>query len=168
MGGKIRDIKETTSNAAEIIRQFRTPEMQMSLDKIKETARTAQSVIESLKDPEMVKNIENLRLTTEAIHNTSMEAENMMKEIKQTGVINEVSATIKSVRITMDSVESNQNFAGISSAIREMLESIAGLVEELKITIASSKKTGSIHITKQALDHASAIYENIEDAQSHN
>jgi hypothetical protein len=69
-----------------------------------------------------------------------MKAENMMKEIKQTGVINEVSATIKSVRITMDSVESNQNFAGISSALREMLESIAGLVEELKITIASSKK----------------------------
>ena len=163
MGGKIRDIKETTSNAAEIIRQFGTPEMQMSLDKIKETARTAQSIIESLKDPEMVKNIENLRLTTEAIHNTSMEAENMVKEIKQTGVINEVSATIKSVRITMDSVESNQNFAGISSAIREMLDSIAGLVEELKITIASSKKTGTIYTAEEAVREASKTYKNIKD-----
>jgi hypothetical protein len=163
MGGKIRDIKETTSNAAEIIRQFGTPEMQMSLDKIKETARTAQSIIESLKDPEMVKNIENLRLTTEAIQNTSMEAENMVKEIKQTGVINEVSATIKSVRITMDSVESNQNFAGISSAIREMLESIAALVEELKITIASSKKTGTIYTAEEAVREASKTYKNIKD-----
>jgi hypothetical protein len=163
MGGKIRDIKETTSNAAEIIRQFRTPEMQMSLDKIKETARTAQSIIESLKDPEMVKNIENLRLTTEAIQNMSMEAENMVKEIKQTGVINEVSATIKSVRITMDSVESNQNFAGISSAIREMLESIAALVEELKITIASSKKTGTIYTAEEAVREASKTYKNIKD-----
>jgi hypothetical protein len=163
MGGKIRDIKETTSNAAEIIRQFGTPEMQMSLDKIKETARTAQSIIESLKDPEMVKNIENLRLTTEAIQNMSMKAENMVKEIKQTGVINEVSATIKSVRITMDSVESNQNFAGISSAIREMLESIAGLVEELKITIASSKKTGTIYTAEEAVREASKTYKNIKD-----
>jgi hypothetical protein len=163
MGGKIRDIKETTSNAAEIIRQFRTPEMQMSLDKIKETARTAQSIIESLKDPEMVKNIENLRLTTEAIQNMSMKAENMVKEIKQTGVINEVSATIKSVRITMDSVESNQNFAGISSAIREMLESIAALVEELKITIASSKKTGTIYTAEEAVREASKTYKNIKD-----
>jgi hypothetical protein len=163
MGGKIRDIKETTSNAAEIIRQFGTPEMQMSLDKIKETARRVQSIIESLKDPEMVKNIENLRLTTEAIQNTSMEAENMVKEIKQTGVINEVSATIKSVRITMDSVESNQNFAGISSAIREMLESIAGLVEELKITIASSKKTGTIYTAEEAVREASKTYKNIKD-----
>jgi hypothetical protein len=163
MGGKIRDIKETTSNAAEIIRQFGTPEMQMSLDKIKETARTAQSIIESLKDPEMVKNIENFRLTTEAIQNTSMGAENMVKEIKQTGVINEVSATIKSVRITMDSVESNQNFAGVSSAIREMLESIAGLVEELKITIASSKKTGTIYTAEEAVREASKTYKNIKD-----
>lgn len=163
MGGKIRDIKETTSNAAEIIRQFGTPEMQMSLDKIKETARTAQSIIESLKDPEMVKNIENLRLTTEAIQNTSMEAENMVKEIKQTGVINEVSATIKSVRIAMDSVESNQNLAGVSSAIRDMLESIAGLVEELKITIASSKKTGTIYTAEEAVREASKTYKNIKD-----
>ncbi|HZC49278.1 MAG TPA: hypothetical protein VE244_09480 [Nitrososphaeraceae archaeon] len=163
MGGKIRDIKETTSNAAEIIRQFGTPEMQMSLDKIKETARTAQSIIESLKDPEMVKNIENLRLTTEAIQNTSMEAENMVKEIKQTGVINEVSATIKSLRITMDSVESNQNFAGVISAIKEMLESIAGLVEELKITIASSKKTGTIYTAEEAVREASKTYKNIKD-----
>jgi hypothetical protein len=163
MGGKIRDIKETTSNAAEIIRQFGTPEMQMSLDKIKETARTAQSIIESLKDPEMVRNIENLRLTTEAIQNTSMEAENMVKEIKQTGVINEVSATIKSLRITMDSVESNQNFAGVSSAIKEMLESIAGLIEELKITIASSKKTGTIYTAEEAVREASKTYKNIKD-----
>ena len=163
MGGKIRDIKETTSNAAEIIRQFGTPEMQMSLDKIKETARTAQSIIESLKDPEMVKNIENFRLTTEAIQNTSMEAENMVKEIKQTGVINEVSATIKSLRITMDSVESNQNFAGVSSAIKEMLESIAGLIEELKITIASSKKTGTIYTAEEAVREASKTYKNIKD-----
>jgi hypothetical protein len=140
MGGKIRDIKETTSNAAEIIRQFGTPEMQMSLDKIKETARTAQSIIESLKDPEMVKNIENLRLTTE-----------------------EVSATIKSLRITMDSVESNQNFAGVISAIKEMLESIAGLVEELKITIASSKKTGTIYTAEEAVREASKTYKNIKD-----
>jgi hypothetical protein len=50
MGGKIRDIKETTSNAAEIIRQFRTPEMQMSLDKIKETARDGEKYRKSSLD----------------------------------------------------------------------------------------------------------------------
>ena len=166
MGGKIRDIKETTSNAAEIIRQFGTPEMQISLDKIKESARTAQSIIESFKDPQMVKNLENLRITAEAMENITVKVEKMVKEIKQTGVIDEASTTIKSARKTMESAESNQNLAEMISAIREMLQSIASLAEELKITIASSKRTGSIHITKQALDHASAIYENIKDTES--
>jgi hypothetical protein len=163
MGGKIRDIKETTSNAAVIIRQFGTPEMQMSLDKIKETARTAQSIIESFKDPQMVKNLENLRITAQAMENITVKVEKMVKEIKQTGVIDEASTNIKSVRITMDSVESNQNFAGISSAIREMLESITGLVEELKITIASSKKTGTIYTAEEAVREASKTYKNIKD-----
>jgi antitoxin component HigA of HigAB toxin-antitoxin module len=116
----------------------------------------------------MMKNLENLRITTEVMQNITVKVEKMVKEIKQTGVIDEASTTIKSSRNTIESSETNQNLAEMISAIREILQSIGGLLEELKITIASSKRTGSIHITKQALDHASAIYENIEDAQSHN
>ena len=163
MGQKLRDIKETTSNAAEIMRQFGTPEMQMSLDKIKETARTAQSIIESLKDPEMVKNIENLRLTAETVQNMSMKAENMVKEIKQTGIIDEASATIRSVRKTVDSEDSPKNFAEIATAIREMLQSISALVEELKFTVASSKKTGTLYTAEETVREASSAYKNIKD-----
>lgn len=163
MGQKLSDIKETTSNAAEIIRRFGTPEMQMSLDKIRETAKTAHSIIESLKDPEMVKNIENLRLAAETVNNMSMKAENMVKEIKQTGIIDEASSTIKSVRKTMDSQDAPQNFAEITSAIREMLQSISSLVEELKFTVASSKKTGTLYTAEEAVREASSAYKNIKD-----
>ena len=38
---KLRDIKETTSGAAEIIKESGSPELHKSLDKIKETALTA-------------------------------------------------------------------------------------------------------------------------------
>jgi len=163
MGQKLSDIKETTSNAAEIIRQFGRPEMQMSLDKIRETAITAHSIIESLKDPEMVKNIENLRLAAETVQNMSMKAENIVKEIKQTGIIDEASSTIKSVRKTMDSQDGPQNLAEITSAIREMLQSISSLVEELKFTVASSKKTGTLYTAKEAVREASSAYKNIKD-----
>jgi cob(I)alamin adenosyltransferase len=155
-----------------------------SLERIRETATIAQSIIESFKDPQMMKNLENLRITADAMQNITVKVEKMIKEIKQTGVIDEASTTIKSVikeikqtgvideasttiksaRNTIESSENNQNLAEMISAYREMLQSIGGLLEELKFTIASSKRTGSIHITKQALDHASAIYENIEDA----
>ena len=53
------------------------------------------------------------------MQNISMKAENMVKEIKQTGVINEASTTIKSIRKSMDSLDSDQNF-GIISAMRNV------------------------------------------------
>jgi hypothetical protein len=92
-----------------------------------------------------------------------MKAENMVKDIKQTGIIDETSATIKSVRNTIDSPDSNQNFAEIILAIREMLQSIGGLVEELKITIASSKKTGTLYTAEEAVREASSAYKNIKE-----
>jgi cob(I)alamin adenosyltransferase len=150
------------------LHELGSSEVHNSLERIRETATIAQSIIESFKDRQMMKNLENLRITTEVMQNITVKVEKMVKEIKQTGVIDEASTTIKSARNTIASSETNQNLAEMISAIREMLQSIGGLLEELKITIASSKRTGSIHITKQALDHASAIYENIEDAQSHN
>jgi preprotein translocase subunit SecA len=102
------------------------------------------------------------------MQNISVRVEDVVKEIKQTGVIDEASITIKSARKIIESSENNQNFAEMISTIREMLQSIGGLLEELKITVASSKRKGSIHITKQGLDHVSAFYENIKDTQSHN
>lgn len=163
MGDMLRDIRDSTSYAAKILHELGSPEVHNSLLRIRETAMTAQSIIESFKDPQMVRNLENLRIIAEAMQNISVKVENMVKELKQTGVIDEASTTIKSARKTIETAETNQNLPEMISAIREMLQSIGALLEELKITIASSKRTGSIHMTKQALDHTSAIYENIKD-----
>ena len=168
MGDMLRDIGDSISYAAKILHELGSSEVRDSLERIRETATVAQSIIESFKDPQMVKNLENLRITAEAMQNISVKVEDIVKEIKQTGIIDEESTTIKSARKTIESSENNQNLTEMISTIREMLQSIGNLLEELKITIASSKRTGSIHITKQALDHASAIYENIKDTHSHN
>jgi urease gamma subunit len=168
MGDMLRDIRDSTSHTAKILHELSSSEVHNSLERIRETATIAQSIIESFKDPKMVKNLENLRITAETMQNITVKVEKMVKEIKQTGVIDEASTTIKSARNTIESSENNQNLAEMISAYREMLQSISGLLEELKITIASSKRTGSINVTKQPLDHTSTIYENIEGAQSHN
>ena len=78
------------------------------------------------------------------MQNITMKVEKMVKEIKQ-GVIDEASTTIKSARNTIESSGTIQSLAEMISAYREMLQSIGGLLEELKITIASSKKTGTIY-----------------------
>ena len=163
MGEKLKDIKDTASDAVEILHELGTPGVQASLDRIRETAKMAREVIESLKDPEMVKNIENIRLTAEAMQNASMKIENIVLDIKQTGVIDEAKETIKSARNTMNSLDNKQNFAEMTNDIKEMLKSIGGLVDELKVTVASSKKSGSFRNIENVVNEASSIYNNIKD-----
>jgi hypothetical protein len=67
MGGKLNDIRETSSNAIQIIRDLKNPEVHESLNRVKDIAATVKEIVESFKDPSMVKNIENFRLTLESI-----------------------------------------------------------------------------------------------------
>jgi hypothetical protein len=163
MGDMLRDIRDSTSYAAKILHELGSSEVRDSLERIRETATIAQSIIESFKDPQMVKNLENLRITAEAMQNISVKVEDIVKEIKQTGIIDEESTTIKSARKTIESSENYQNLAEMISTIREILQSIGNLLEELKITIASSKKTGTIYTAEEAVREASKTYKNIKD-----
>jgi hypothetical protein len=158
MAEKLRDIKETASDAVEIIRELGTPEVQQSLEKIKDTATMAREIIESLKDPEMVKNIENIRKMVESFENTSARMENMTMELKNSGVLGEAGDMLKSAKKTMNSMGDNKNFGEVADAIKEMLHSISGLVEEVKLTVASSKKEGVIHDTEQAIRETRSIF----------
>ena len=44
-------------------------------------------------------------------------------------------------------------------AIKEMLRSISGLVEEIKLTVQSSKKDGVIHDAEEAIRETRSIVE---------
>jgi exopolyphosphatase/pppGpp-phosphohydrolase len=63
----------------------------------------------------------------------------------------------------MNSVDNNQNFAEMVTVIKEMLKSIGELVDELKLTVGSSKKSGTIGNAKEIMREASSIYNNITD-----
>ena len=92
---KIRDIKETASDAVEIMRHIGTPGVLESLNKVKDTAKTVNEIIQSLNTPEMVKNIENFRLISENIDHASTEIKKTMEQLKETGMINEATEVIK-------------------------------------------------------------------------
>ena len=152
MPEKLKDIKETASDAVEIIRELGSPDVQESLDKIRDVAKTAREIMESLKDPAMVTNIENMRKMVEAADSTSARLERITAEMKSTGVFDEAKETIKSVKSTISSVGSGGgNMGETMDAIKEMLRSISGLVDELKLTVASSKKDGVIHDAEEAI-----------------
>jgi uncharacterized protein YjgD (DUF1641 family) len=151
MSEKLRDIKETASDAVEIIRELGSPDVQESLEKIREVAKTAREIIESLKDPAMVANIENMRKMVESVDSTSARLERITMEMKNSGVLDEARETIKSAKTTISSVGEGKNMAETMDAIKDMLRSISGLVDELKLTVASSKKDGVIHNTEEAI-----------------
>jgi len=165
---KLHDIKETASDAVEIMRQIGTPGVQESLEKVRETATIAKEIMEALKTPEIVKNIENIRLISENMNEASTKMQNTMKQLKETGVIDEAKELIKSAKSKIDLFGGNgeggisgQDLHDVTTAVKEMVQSIKGLADELKITVGSSKKSGTIRNIEETVKEASDIYKTI-------
>jgi len=156
---KIKEIKETVSGAAEIMRQIRSPGMQESFGNIMGTAKIVKEIIEVLKTPEMVKNIENFRLISDNVNDAATKMQDTIKQLEETGLINETKGLIRSAKGIVDSFgESGPELREISNTIKEMIKSVKGVVDELKITIIDSKKSGAIHSIEQTVKDASDIY----------
>jgi len=162
---KLHDIKETVSDASEIMRQMGSPGVLESLNKVKETATQINEIIQGLKTPEMVKNIENFRLISENMNETSTKMQNTMQQLRETGVIKEATEVIKSAKGKINSFYdggeqsiNGQDIRDVSVTTKEMLASIKDLMNELTATVASSKKSGIIRNVKETINEASDIY----------
>ena len=151
MAEKLKDIKETASDAVEIIRELGSPDVQKSLEKIRDTAKVGSEIIKSLKEPTMVTNIENIRKTTESIEKSSARIERVTMELKNSGVLDETRETIKSAKYTISSVGDSKNLGETMDALKEMLSSISALVDELKLTVVESKQSGTIHNIEETI-----------------
>ena len=160
---KLHDIKETASDAVKIMRQIGTPGVFQSFSKIKETATIANEMMQVLKSPEVVKNIENFRLISENMNEASTKMQNTMQQLKETGIIYEGAELVKSAKEKVNSFGDEGGINGrdiyeMTTVTKEMLVSIKELMVELKVTVASSTKSGTIHNVKETIDEASSIY----------
>ena len=151
MAEKLKDMKKTTSDAVEIIKELGSPDVQKSLEKIRDTAKVGSEIIKSLKEPTMVTNIENIRKTTESIEKSSARIERITMELKNSGVLDETRETIKSAKYTISSVGDSKNLGETMDALKEMLRSISALVDELKLTVVESKQSGTIHNIEETI-----------------
>jgi len=161
LSDKLKEIRETTSDAVSIIRELGAPGVQDSLGKILETTKAAKEIVDRLREPEFVKNIENIRLTTQSIQEASTKIENTVREIKQTGVLLQAREAIKSANAVLDSFSSNKNFAEGTELMKATLSSIRSLIEELRLIAVSSKKTGSLSNVAAVINESTDMYRNI-------
>jgi hypothetical protein len=183
-GGKLHDIKETASDAVEIMRELGTPGVRESFDVIKDVAVIAKEIMETMKTPEWQQNMENIRLISENMNNASARMDRATKELKETGVIDDGKDLIKAIKDKVGSLAdskgqqtgatatttttlggggsssgiSGQDLKELSTAIKEMLESIKTLVEELKVTVTESKSSGTMHNIKETFRETTEAY----------
>ena len=160
---KLQDIKETASSAAEIMRQIGTPGVLESLKNVKETTAKVSEIIQGLQSPEMVKNIENFLLISENMNATSTKIQNIMHQLGESGVIDETSELISFAKSKINSFGSDDSITGkdlrnMSIATKEMFLSIKDLMNELTITVSSTKKSRTLVDIQDTVDVASNIY----------
>lgn|SRR5574341_175822 len=155
-GGKLSDIKETASDAAEIIRQLGTPGVRESLDKAKEITNTLKEIMEIMRTPEWVGNIENISKMVEKMPDLSA--------ILGNGALGDVKGLVQSTKKVMDNLGKEEggikgrDLQELSIAFKEMLQSFKVLADELAAAAAESHQSGSLRNTKDAAASLSSAY----------
>lgn len=171
---KLHDIKETASDAVAIMRELGTPGVQESFEVIREVAKIAKEIMETMKTPEWQQNIENIRLISENMNTVSARMDKTTAGLKETGIIDDAKGLINTVKSKVDSSGaggeqqsaaagggsgiSGQDLKELSTSFKEMMEAIKALASELRLTVADSKKSGTVHNIEETFREASDTY----------
>lgn len=163
---KLSDIRQTTSDTVEILRQLGTPGVQETLDKARLMTITVKEIMETMKSPEWVQNMENMRKMMDDMNSSSAAMQNAVRELRESGVLDEIKGLAQSARKTMDSFGGSgaqgQDMKETAAAFREMLASIKSLADELKLAAAESRQAGAIGDMQQAAKSVSGAYATVK------
>jgi hypothetical protein len=180
-GGKLHDIKETASDAVEIMRELGTPGVQESFEVIREIAVIAKDILETMKSPEWQQNMENIRVISENINSVSERMDRASAGLKETGIIDDAKGLISTIQTTVGSFGgygqqttaegetvteggiNSQDLKEIGTSIKEMLEAVKALAWELRVTVAESKKSSTVYNIEETFREASETYKTIKD-----
>ncbi|MGH9876826.1 MAG: hypothetical protein ACREBU_03260 [Nitrososphaera sp.] len=167
--GKIKDIKETASDAVAIMRELGDPNVQESFGKIREVALIVKEITETMKTPEWLRNLDNIRAITENINSASTRMDDSVKTLKATGIIDDAKVLINTANRKVDSFRgpggiTSKDLHELAGTIREMLESISSLADELKATVAESGKRGVIRNVRDTIAQVDDTHRTIKQS----
>jgi predicted translin family RNA/ssDNA-binding protein len=87
----------------------------------------------------------------------------MVIEMKATGVIDQASSAIKSAKNAIDSMGDQSGAGEMTIIIKDLINSLKDLIDELRLVLLSSKQTGIIHNAKEIARDADSIYRNLKE-----
>jgi hypothetical protein len=169
-GGKISDIKDTASDTVEILRQLGTPGVQETLDKARTMTITVKEIMETMKSAEWVQNLENIRKMMDDMNSSSLAMQNTIRELRESGVLDEAKGFMQSAKRTMDSfggdgqgTGAKQDMHEVMVSFREMIDSFRMLTDEIKaVAVESKRPEGTLHELEQTVRDASSAYRTVE------
>jgi hypothetical protein len=130
MAGKLHELKETTTDAVNIIKELRDPEVQKTIENIKIIASTVNNIVAVFMDPQFAKNTENINQASNHIKETIIAVQNTAAELNKAGTMNEVTQTIKSIRMIVESFSEVKTKGGMIVSITNLLLSVKQVLEE--------------------------------------
>lgn len=160
---RLKDIRETASDAAEIVRALGNPEVRRSLEEVREITNSIQTIINSLSQPSMVKNIENIRMASEALEAAASKTENTVQKLRDTGILEEAQQTLRQTKDAMMLFGKSPQSTEMVSEVKETITSIKDLVNELKLVVSQSKDSGIIRDARDALEQGNKLYRKIRE-----
>jgi len=149
MSSKLREIKETASDAVEVVKEIGTPEFRDSLDKVRETTAEAKEIITLLQTPEMQQNIGNMRSTAEAFQSAASSMESVVKQFKGSGLGENFKHTSDMVKDAIDTVKMLQSNKESMAEFNETIRSLRELFDEIRTAISDSKRSGMVRDLKE-------------------
>ena len=130
---KISDIKDTASDTVEILRQLGTPGVQETLDKARTMTITVKEIMETMKSAEWVQNLENIRKMMDDMNSSSLAMQNTVRELKESGVLDEAKSFMQSAKKTMDSFGGGGQGPGTKQDIHEVVVSFREMIDSFKL-----------------------------------
>jgi uncharacterized phage infection (PIP) family protein YhgE len=149
MSSKLREIKETASDAVEVVKEIGTPEFRDSLDKVRQTTAEAKEIITLIQTPEMQQNITNIRSTAEAFQSAATSIENVVKQFKGSGLGDNFKHTSDMVKDAIDTVKMLQSNKESIAEFNETIRSLRELFDEIRTAISDSKRSGMVRDLKE-------------------
>ena len=183
--GKLHDIKETASDALEIIRELATDDARHSLGLIKEITSDIKEIVQAVNSPEMIKNIENIQIAAEAARGASSNVNKISQIMKESGIMNEAKEMASVVKSSLvGNTDTNMQAAGVRfggssksgisfnlnsvgevfESVKEVNRSISELVQELKLAAKQSRESdvGIVHNLADTTRDLHKTYENLK------
>jgi hypothetical protein len=184
--GKLHNIKETASDAVAIMRELGTPGVQESFEVIREIAKIAKEITETMQTPEWRQNMENIRLISENMNSVSARVDRTTAGLKETGIFDDAKELISTVRTKVGSFGggtgadgqqpgaaasegggggggiTGQDLKDLGTSFKEMLEAVKALASELRLTVAESKKSGTLYNVEETFREASDTYRTLK------